>query len=144
MTPLQFEEMCSSVTQCLQLPPSDTLARGDHVLVDGVSIGIAHNEEWDEGGVFCFVVLGEIGATCADPERVLFDALALNLELDAGLGESIGLERNTRQLIFRARMSNGTDDLYPNEIADRMSGYVELANQLYEGILSDVERPMLD
>ena len=79
-------------------------------------------------------------ALVAQAVSILGEVLAINLELDPGLGESIGMERNSRHLILRVQLPV-TPDLDEHVLVSRLKGYAELVNELYGGVLLQIARP---
>jgi hypothetical protein len=140
MNPDQFRELCRGT--CRQLGESDTdaLLEGAGVLIDGVRLGVFHKDEVDEAGVYCYADLGEI-ETQVDAARVMEELMALNLELDVGHNEVIGLERETRHLVLRARVCGEDETVHEGQLADRLTYYAGMANGLFDTVLGGVARP---
>jgi hypothetical protein len=103
MTPDQFRELCRGASRALELSEPDALFEGADVRVDGAKLGVFHEDDWD-AGIYCYADLGAIEPT-ANAAELMEEILALNLELDAGLGEVIGIERESRHLVLRARLA---------------------------------------
>jgi hypothetical protein len=140
VSPDQFRELCRSTARVLQLDRPDALFDDDDVYLDGVKVGLLHAEDWDQDGVFCYADLGSIDS-CAAAPQLAEEVLALNLELDSALGEVIGIERQSRHLVFRARLDNGSKPLREAEVAEQLRSYAALANELYRTVLVDLSRP---
>ena len=140
MSPDQFRELCRSTARVLQLDRPNALFDDDDVYLDGVKVGLLHAEDWDQDGVFCYADLGSIDSFAAAPQ-LAEEVLALNLELDSALGEVIGIERQSRHLVFRARLDNGSKPLREAEVAEQLRSYAALANELYRTVLVDLSRP---
>lgn len=142
MTSDQFRELCRGA--CRQLNESDTDAffEGHGVLIDGVRLGVVHNEHIDPAGIYCCADLGEIGHQ-AEAARVMEELLALNLELNVARSETIGLERETRHLVLRARLAadGEGEPLHEGFLAEQLRYYAGEANHLYEKVLVGIERP---
>jgi len=110
------------------------------VRVDGVKVGVFHEDEWDPLGIYCYADLGAIEST-ADTTQLMEEVLALNLELDARLGEVIGVERESRHLMLRARLAEEGELVHAGELAQQLHSYAALANELYQKVLAGVTRP---
>lgn len=140
MTPDQFRELCRETSRALQLSDPDALFTGGDVRVDGVKLGIFHDERWDHAGIYCYADLGAIKST-ANATHVMEEVLALNLELDASQGEGVGMERESKHLVLRARLAECGEQVHGGQVADQLRGYAALANELYQKVLTEVSRP---
>lgn len=140
MTPDQFRELCRAT--CRQLDHSDTeaLFEGAGVLVDGVRLGLFHDETVDPLGIYCSIDLGEIDAH-PDAQRVMENLLAINLELNVARSETIGLERETRRLVWRARLGGDEETAHEGYLAEQLRHYAGEAHALFERVLSGAARP---
>lgn len=141
MTPDQFQELCRGTARALGLSGAHALLDGQAVALDGVQVGTFHDEAEDPEGVFCYADLGAIGPR-ANPVELLEEVLAINLSLDGERGEVIGLERESRHLVLRVRLSEGQEPLHEGRLAEELRRCAAQANALYEGALSGVERPV--
>jgi hypothetical protein len=140
MTTDQFRELCRSASYELNLSDPEALYDGSDVYVDRVKVGVLHEPSWDDKGIYCYVDLGAIEESSAYSTELLQEILALNLELDAELGEVIGIERDSRHLVLRARLAK--DDVDGNQLATQLKGYAELSSELYAKVLRGVMRPV--
>lgn len=140
MTPDQFRELCRGASRLLDLKDLDALFESRDTRIDGVKLGVFHHDGEDSEGVYCYVDLGAI-----DPEAnslaVMEEVLAINLSLDASLGEVIGLERESRHLVLRVRLNERHEPFHEGELAAQLQHYAGIANELYRRVLTDVERP---
>jgi hypothetical protein len=66
--------------------------------------------------------------------------LAINLELDAALGEAIGMERKSGHLVLRAQLALAPD-FDEHLLVSRLKSHAELVNELYGGVLSPITPP---
>ena len=137
-----FRDLCRSAAYELDLSDPEALYDGADVYVDSVKVGVFHAPSWDDKGIYCYVDLGAIEAneSSAYSAELLQEILSLNLELDAELGEVIGIERESRHLVLRARLTK--DDVDGNQLATQLKGYAELATELYAKVLRGVVRPV--
>jgi hypothetical protein len=142
MTTDQFRELCRSASYELNLSDPDALYDGSDVYVDSVKIGVLHEPSWDEKGIYCYVDLGAIETTdsSAHSAELFQEILSLNLELDAEMGEVIGIERESGHLVLRARLTK--DHVDGNQLAAQLKGYAELVTELYAKVLPGVMRPV--
>ena len=140
MTPDQFRELCRGTARALELSEPDALFEGADVHLDGVKVGVFHEDEWDPAGIYCYADLGAIEPT-ANTTELMEEVLALNLELDAGLGEVIGIERESRHLVLRARLTESGEPMHGSQLAEQLRSYAALANELYQKVLAGVARP---
>lgn len=140
MTPDQFRELCRGTSSALQLSDPDALFEGADVRVNGVKLGMFHDERWDDAGIYCYVDLGAIKST-ANAAHLMEEVLALNLELDASLGEVLGIERESKHLVLRARLTECGKQVHGGQVANQLRGYAALANELYQQVLAEVARP---
>ena len=140
MTPDQFRELCRGAAQLLELSDLDALFFAADVRVAGVKVGVFHEDEYDSGGVYCYADLGAIEPD-ANSTHLMEEVLALNLELDAALGEVIGIERLSRHLVLRARLVESGEAIHAGQLVEQLRNYAALANELYEHVLADLTRP---
>ena len=140
MTTAQFRDLCRSASYELNLSDPEALYDGADVYVDSVKVGVFHAPSWDDKGIYCYVDLGAIEDSSAHSTELVQEILSLNLELDAELGEVIGIERESRHLVLRARLTK--DDVDGNQLATQLKGYAELATELYAKVLQGVVRPV--
>jgi hypothetical protein len=140
MTPDQFRELCRGAARLLELGDPDALFLDADVRVAGVKVGVFHEDVYDSGGVYCYADLGAIEPN-ANATHLMEEVLALNLELDAALGEVIGIERQSRHLVLRARLADSGEGAHAGQIVDQLRNYAALANELYEHVLADLIRP---
>jgi hypothetical protein len=140
MTPNQFRELCRGTSRLLGFSDPDALFDNRDTRIDGVKLGVFHNGSEDPEGVYCYVDLGAIGPH-ANPQALIEDILALNLSLDASLGEVIGMERESRHLVLRVRLNERHEPFHEGELAEQLRHYARIANELYERVLLGVERP---
>lgn len=140
MTPDQFRELCRGT--CRQLDHSDTeaLFAGAGLLIDGVRLGLFHDENIDPHGIYCFADLGEIDAL-PDASRVLEKLLSANLELNVARHETIGLEGDTRRLVLRARLWGDEAPAHEGYLAEQLRHQASVANELFETVLAGAQRP---
>jgi len=101
MTYEEFHAVCRAACLALNIEDPDALADGDDVFIDGVKLGVLHDEEVDDN-VHCYVDIGSIDPS-PETASILQEVLAINLELDAPLGEVIGIERNSGHLVCARR-----------------------------------------
>jgi hypothetical protein len=139
MTPDQFRELCRDASRVLGLADAEALFESRDTVLDGVKVGSFHDEAADPDGVFCYVDLGPIGPD-ARPVELMEEILALNLSLDGAMGEVIGMERESRHLVLRARLSEQQGSLDAHELAECLRHYAAVANDLFERVLFGVER----
>jgi hypothetical protein len=104
-------------------------------------MGVYHLGEWDEDAIYCYADLGAIESV-ADRAPVMEEVLTLNLELDAGQGEVIGIERDSRHLVLRVRLPEDRAPMDECELAEQLRSYAELANKLSEKVLIGVKHPI--
>lgn len=140
MTPDQFHELCRGAARQLGCADADALGQLGDVRIDGVKLGVFHREDADATGLFCYVDLGPIGPL-ANTDELMRQLMELNLALDGGLGEVIGMERDSGHLVLRARLDTEREPLHEGQLAEHLRGYAALANELYEHVLTGVERP---
>jgi hypothetical protein len=140
MTPDQFRELCRGASRLLDLSDPDALFESRDARVDGAKLGVFYNEEEDPEGVYCYVDLGAIGSA-VHPQASMEEILAINLSLDASLGEVIGLERESRHLVLRVRLNERHEPFHEGELAAQLQHYAGIANELYRRVLTGVERP---
>jgi hypothetical protein len=140
MTPSQFRELCRGTSRALGLDTSDALFDGSEVCLDGVKVGTFHEEGEDAEAVFCYADLGPIGPQ-ANPLSLMEEVLAINLSLDGRRGEVIGMERESRHLVLRVRLSDKAEALHEGRLAHELQRCAALANSLYGNVLFGVERP---
>ena len=127
MTTAQFRDLCRSASYELNLSDPDALYDGSDVYVDSVKVGVLHEPSWDDKGIYCYVDLGAIEESAHSTE-LFQEILALNLELDAQRGEVIGIERDSRHLVLRARLAK--DDVDGKHLATQLKGYAELSSEM--------------
>lgn len=140
MTPDQFRELCRGASRLLDFQDLDALFESKDTRIDGVKLGVFHDEGEDPEGVYCYVDLGTIGPE-ANPLALMEELLAINLSLDASLGEVIGLERDSRHLVLRVRLNERHEPFHEGELAAQLQHYASIANELYRRVLMGVERP---
>ena len=138
MTDAKFREICRAACLLLNIEQTDALAEGGDVFIDGVKVGMFRDEALGDA-LCCYVDIGSIEPS-ADTASILGEVLAINLELDPGLGESVGMERNSRHLVLRAQLPV-TPNLDEHVLVSRLKGYAELVNELYGGVLWQITRP---
>jgi len=102
-------------------------------------LGVFHLEDWDSEGIYCYVDLGS-SADRSYSTETLEALMELNLVLDGNRGEVIGIERESRHLVLKAKLGT-TADVHPGLLADGLRRYARLANQLYGNCLADLVRP---
>jgi hypothetical protein len=139
MTNAEFREMCRAACYELRIDEPDALFDGHDVFIDGVKLGVFHDEDLD-GGIHCYVDMGAVPPP-PDSASVLHEVLAINLELDAALGESIGVERDSGHLVLRAHLPIPTN-LDERVLVSGLKGYAALVNELYSNVLSGLARPI--
>lgn len=124
MTSDQFRELCRGTAHLLQLSDPDSLFDGADVRIDGVKMGVIHEGDWDQGGIYCYADLGVIESR--------------------GLGEVIGMERESRHVVLRATLQAEGDDelIHAGQLAEQLRNYASLADELYRQVLADITRPM--
>ena len=140
MTPDQFRELCRGASRLLDFNDPDALFESRDTRIDGVKLGVFHHDSEDPEGVYCYVDLGAIGPE-ANPLAMMEEVLAINLSLDASLGEVIGLERESRHLVLRVRLNEAHEPFHEVELAAQLRHYASIANALYDRVLIGVERP---
>ena len=140
MTPGQFRELCRGASHLLDLNDPDALFESRDTRIDGAKLGVFHNDDEDPEGIYCHVDLGAIGSS-ANPQALMEEVLAINLSLDASLGEVIGLERDSRHPVLRVRLNEAHEPFHEGELAAQLRHYAGIANELYRRVLTDVERP---
>ncbi len=140
MTPDQFRELCRGASRLLDFQDLDALFESRDTRIDGVKLGVFHDDGEDPEGVYCYVDLGTIGPE-AIPLALMEEVLAINLSLDASLGEVIGLERECRHLVLRVRLNERHEPFHEGELAAQLQHYAGIANELYRRVLTGVERP---
>jgi hypothetical protein len=140
MTPDQFFALCRGTSLALGLSDPDALFNGGDARVDGVKVGAFHDEARDPAGIFCYADLGSIGPD-ANPVDLMEEVLAINLSLDGGRGEVIGLERDSRHLVLRIRLFEDRDPMHEGHLADELRRCASRANSLCDSALIGVERP---
>lgn len=140
MTPDQFRALCRGTCLALGLSDPDALFNGSDARVDGVKVGAFHDEARDPVGIFCYADLGPIGPH-ANPVDLMEEVLAINLSLDGGRGEVIGLERESRHLVLRMRLCEEREAMHEGRLADELRRCASRANSLYDKALVGVERP---
>ena len=135
MTNEDFRAICRAACYALNIERPDALFDGDDVFLNGVKLGVFHDVELDDA-IHCYL---DIGCVESSPDAVsmLQEVLAINLELDAGLGEPVGMERKSGHLVLHALVP-GADE---HALASRLRAYVELVKELYGGVLSRITRP---
>jgi hypothetical protein len=131
MTPDQFRELCRGASRLLDFNDHDALFESRDTRIDGVKLGVFHHDSED---------LGAIGPE-ANPLAMMEEVLAINLSLDASLGEVIGLERESRHLVLRVRLNEAHEPFHEVELAAQLRHYASIANGLYDRVLIGVERP---
>lgn len=139
MNPTDFHELCRGASRLLGLADVEALHDSRDTVLDGAKIGVFHDEAADPDGLYCYVDLGTIGPN-AQPVALLEEILAINLSLDGDMGEVIGLERESRHLILRARLADTPGAVDAEVLADCLRHYAALANELLDDSLSGVER----
>lgn len=140
MTPVQFRELCRGASRLLDFKDIDALFESRDTRIDGVKLGVFHNDDEDPEGIYCYVDLGAMGSA-ANPQALMEEVLAINLSLDASLGEVIGLERDSRHLVLRVRLNERHEPFHEGELAAQLQHYAGIANELYRRVLTGVERP---
>ena len=140
MTTAQFRDLCRSASYELNLSEPEALYDGADVYVDSVKVGVFHEPSWDDKGIYCYVDLGAIDESSAYSAELLQEILSLNLELDAELGEVIGIERESRPLNTACAHDQRGCGWQP--AGNAAKGYAELATELYAKVLLGVVRPV--
>lgn len=140
MTPDQFRELCRGASRLLGFNDPHALFDNQDTRIDGVKLGVFHNDDEDPEGIYCYVDLGAIGSV-VNPQALMEEILAINLSLDASLGEVIGMERESRHLVLRVRLNEAHEPFHEGELAEQLRHYAGIANELYARILIGVERP---
>lgn len=138
MTNEELRAICRAACLALNIEDTNALSDGADVIVDGVKVGVFRDEAWSDA-LHCYVDIGSIESS-PDTVSILQEVLAINLELDAVLGEAIGMERKSGHLVLRAQLPL-TSDFDEHLLVSRLKSYAELVNELYGGVLSRITRP---
>jgi len=139
MTPADFRDLCRDASRVLGLADVEALHDSRDTVLDGAKVGVFHDEAADPDGLYCYVDLGTIGPH-AQPLELMEEILALNLSLDGDMGEVIGMERESRHLVLRARLAEPPGELDGALLADCLRHYAALANTLLDEALIGVTR----
>jgi hypothetical protein len=140
MTSNQFRELCRGAARVLNLSDIDALFDDAGVRIDGVRVGVFRKEGEEPPGVYCYADLGPV-APGANAVEMMEEALAVNLELDGIAGAVIGMERDSRHFVLRVRLPGGDGWIDETILAEELRSYAALANELYEKVLTGIERP---
>lgn len=140
MTSDQFRELCRGTCRLLDSSDAEALFEGSGLLVDGVRLGLFHDENVDPYGIYCFADLGEVDAL-PDAQRGMENLLAINLGLNVARSETIGLEWETRRLVFRARLWGNEEAVHEGYLAEQLRHCAGEAHALFEKVLGGAARP---
>lgn len=141
MTNEEFREICRTASRSLRADDVDALSNGDDLFIDGVKVGAFYEEDQDEA-VHCYVDLGSF-ENAMNRDILLRSALEINLELDARMGESFGVERESGHLVLRSCFE--ADSSFTAEVlVERLQGYSAFAQELYGDVFAQLERPSVE
>lgn len=121
MNSFDFSDLCELTCEALGLPNTTVLGDEGEIELDGVRIGVFLDEN-DDSVIHCFTDLGEVPqeARCA----ALEDVLQLNLELDGGHGEAVGLDKENGRLVLRSAIPSTYE---AGDLAARFKEYAAFA-----------------
>lgn len=124
MTNNEFFEFCISISRELALDDIFLLSQKNEMILQDIRIGLYYVAETDEA-ISCFADVGYLDDEIR-PE-IFETILSINLEINGLNGESLGFDRDTGHLIFRAEIPLKCDAV---EVAEYLSEYADFAKDL--------------